>query len=87
TFIIRCNSTEEVINLKSWIQSNDFKIAGGDVHYKVISDVLYDDCCWIYEADPATVQEDIKNREITEIPLNADALDYALILHRTNYID
>ncbi|MDB0171197.1 hypothetical protein CTY74_09460, partial [Acinetobacter baumannii] len=50
TFIIRCNSTEEVINLKSWIQSNDFKIAGGDVHYKVISDVLYDDCCWIYEA-------------------------------------
>ncbi|WP_334069685.1 MULTISPECIES: hypothetical protein [Acinetobacter] len=87
TFIVRCKTPEEASFLKTWIQTNEFKIAGGDVHYKNVSNVLYDDCCWLYEADPTTVQSDVKNREITDISASSDALDYALTLNRTNYND
>lgn len=86
-FVIRCQNSSEANYLKHWIQNSDFKLAGGDVLYKAVSDVLYDDCCWIYEADPLTVQKDIKDRELFDFPLNADPLDYALILNRSNFID
>jgi hypothetical protein len=85
TFIIRCKSLEETEYLKTWIQTNDFKIAGGEVVSKKIADNIQDDCCWLYEADPSTVQSDMKQRDVLDIPCNADALDYALILNRTNH--
>ncbi|OWX58878.1 hypothetical protein A7A53_18515 [Acinetobacter baumannii] len=86
--IISCESPSAANQVRDYILNEDIRIATGLVYQKSICDFVPENTYWLYEADPKTVDDDLRNRYVSGFPVfQPDTLDYAMQLYGTNIVD
>ncbi|MFH4155668.1 hypothetical protein WAJ10_22240, partial [Acinetobacter baumannii] len=74
--IISCESPSAANQVRNYILNEDIRIATGLVYQKSICDFVPENTYWLYEADPKTVDDDLRNRYVSGFPVfQPDTLD------------
>ncbi|WP_407324548.1 hypothetical protein [Acinetobacter pittii] len=86
--LVSCESPSAALQVRNYLLKEHIRIATGLVYQKSICDFVPENTYWLYEADPKTVDEDLRKRYVSEFPVfQPDTLDYAMQLYGTNIVD